>query len=344
MLKTITIVSAVCILAMTSWLSMIEQPIGAQEATRTTADQPGWQAVAQGLIEPRSGKIAIASSVIGRVAGVLVNTNERVLPGELLVRLDDQEASARVATAEARVAMQKRLRNDQGAGKAAERRKAEDAVADAESVLVAARDAFDKATSARGSVGGSTGEFANERSAWTTAQDGLNQKRMELRRIEAESGTPLPTESEGQLNVARLDLWTAQVELEKTRIRSPIAGAVLQVKAKVGELAAPSSLQPLLVLGDISALQVRAELDERDISKISVGQPVVIRADAFRGYEFAGRVSAIAPIVQPRTISSFGRNVTNLDATEVLIDLSDPGPLVVGMKVNAYFQAVSVAN
>jgi HlyD family secretion protein len=343
MLKTIMIVSAVCILTMAGWLSMIEQPIGAQQATLTTTDQQGWQAVAQGLIEPRSGKIAIGASVFGRITSVLVNAADKVLAGELLVRLDDQEARARVATAEARVAMQKRLRNDQAAGKAADRRRAEDAVADAQSALVAARDAFDKATSARGSVGGSA-VLASERSAWASAQDALDQKRTELRRIEGEPGTPLPTESEGQLNVARLDLWAAQVELEKTRIRSPIAGTVLQVQAKLGELAAPSSLQPLLVLGDISALQVRAELDERDISKISVGQPVVVRADAFRGYEFAGKVSAIAPIVQPRSISSFGRNVTNLDATEVLIDLSDPGPLVVGMKVNAYFQAVSVAN
>jgi len=344
MLKMTMIVSAVCVLTIAGWLTMIEQPIGAQQPTLATADKPGWQAVAQGLIEPRSGKITIGSSVFGRISGVLVNATDRVLAGELLVYLDDQEAWARLATAQARVAMQKRLRNDQTAGKASDRRKAEDAVADAESALVAVRDAFDKAKSARGSVEGSTRDLASERSAWTSAQDALNQKRMELRGIETEPGTPLPTESEGQLNIARSDLWAAQVELEKTRIRSPIAGTVLQVKAKVGELTGPSTLQPLLVLGDVSALQVRAELDERDIGKVSVGQPVVIRTDAFRGYEFAGKVAAIAPIVQARSISSLGRNVQNLDATEVLIDLSDPGPLVVGMKVNAYFQAVNVAN
>src|ERR1700688_1368494 len=110
MLKTITLLSAVCILATTGWLAMIEQPIGAQQATLTTADQQNWQAVAQGLVEPRSGKIAIGSSVFGRINAVRVNTTDRVLAGELLVRLDDQEAWARVATAEARVAMQKRLR------------------------------------------------------------------------------------------------------------------------------------------------------------------------------------------------------------------------------------------
>ncbi len=343
MSKMFAILSAVGIFTAAGWLAMIERPIGAPQATLTRTDEQGWQAVAQGLVEPHSGKITMGSPIVGRITEVLVNATDEVLAGELLLRLDDQEARARVATAEARAAMQKRLRNDQSAGKAADRRKAEDAVADARTALVAARDAFDTATSARRGVSGSAVDLAKERAAWTSARDALDQKQTELRKIEAETGTPLPTESEGQLNVARLDLWVANVELEKTRIRSPIAGTVLQVKAKVGELAAPSSPQPLLVLGEVSALQVRAELDERDISKVSVGQPVVIRADAFPGNEFAGKVSAIAPIIQARSINPLERNVGSLDATEVIIDLDVPGPLIVGMKVNAYFQVASAA-
>ncbi len=65
------------------------------------------------------------------------------------LRLDDEEARARVATTQAQVAMRKRARNDQAAGKAADGRKAEDAVADAEATLVEARDAFDKTALAK---------------------------------------------------------------------------------------------------------------------------------------------------------------------------------------------------
>jgi HlyD family secretion protein len=346
MSKTSTILSvATCIFAITGSLTMIERPIGAQQATFRETDEPNWQAVARGVVEPSSGRIAIGSPGVGRISDVLVTATDKVFAGELLLRLDDQEARARVTTAEARVAMDKRSRNDQTPGKAADRRRAEDAVADAATALVAARDSLDSATLEERIARRDDLDIAGRRSAWKTAQETLNQKRMELRKIEADAGTPLPTQSEGQLNIARSDLWAADVELERTRIRSPIDGTVLQVMAKVGELAAPSSPQPLIVLGDISALQVRAELDERDVGKVSVGQPVVISTDAFRGKEFSGKVASIAPMVQARRINSFGsRSLTNSDATEVLIDLSKPGPLMVGMQVNVYFQAVSAAN
>ena len=346
MSKSITILLAiVCVIAIMGSPVMIERPSDAQQATFRRTDEPTWQAVAQGVVEPRSGKITIGSPIMGRISEVRVDATGKVFPGELLVRLDDQDARARVATAEARVAMQKKLRNEQAPGKAADRRKAEDAVADAAATLVAARDDLDTATLEGGAVGGPDVDVARQRSAWKTAQDALKQRRMELHKLEIDAATPLPTEIEGQLNVARLDLWAANVELEKTRIRSPIAGTVLQVNAKVGELAHPSSQQPLIVLGDISALQVRAELDERDVRAVSIAQSVVVRTDAFPGNEFAGKVSAIAPVVQARRINSYdSRSLTNSDATEVLIDLSDPGPMMVGMQVNAYFRAVDVAN
>ena len=49
---------------------------------------------------------------------------------------------------------------------------------------------------------------------------------------------------------------------------------------------------------------MRAELDEQDVGKIEEGDKVVVRADAFRGREFAGKVAAIAPIVRLGRISS----------------------------------------
>src|SRR6202035_5104179 len=143
-----------------------------------------------------------------------------------------------------------------------------------------------------------------------------------------ESGTPLPSLNDGQLNVARSELRLAIVELDRLTIRAPIAGTVLQVKAKAGEIAVPSAPQPLISLGDVSALRVRAELDERDLGGIKPGYPVVVRADAFRGRDFAAKVSAIAPIVQSGRVNSPGsRNLTDINVAEVLVDLADPGPL-----------------
>ena|SRR5271156_34961 len=322
------------------------QPIGAQETAggRVDKNSKSWEAVAPGLVEARSGEIKIWAPVIGRISEVPVNANDKVLTGEPLLRLDDEEARARIAMAQAQVTMRKRARNDQAAGKAADRRKAEDAVADAEATLVEDRDAFDKVALAKRAGSGSDADIAAARAAWKNAQDGLDQQRAQLRKLETESKTPLPTQSEGQLNVARAELRLSIVELERLTIRAPIASTVLQVTAKVGELGAPTSPQPLMSLGDLSALRVRAELDERDVGKIKLGDDVAVRADAFRGREFTGKIVNIAPIIRPGHIKSpESRNLTDFSVTEVLIDLADPGPLVEGMKVDVYFQAGSDA-
>jgi HlyD family secretion protein len=121
-------------------------------------------------------------------------------------------------------------------------------------------------------------------------------------------------------------------------IRAPIDGTILQMNAKPGELASPSGTQPLIVLGDISGLRVRAELDERDFGEIKVGQQVMVRPAAFRGREFAGTVTFIAPLVEQGRNSRGQRNVTDVDVVEVLVSLTEPGPLAVGMKVDVYFR------
>ena len=68
---------------------------------------------------------------------VLVKANETVFAGQPLIRLRDQEARAQLASVAAQVAMRKRIRNKESAASgAAARRKAEDAVADAEAAVL----------------------------------------------------------------------------------------------------------------------------------------------------------------------------------------------------------------
>ena len=315
----------------------MQLPVKAQ--SRVDGKQAGqaWAAVAPGVVEPRSGQIKIAASVVGRVSEVLVKINDIVATDEPLLRLDDEGAQGRVASAQAQVAMREKARNEKSAGKAANRRDAEDAVADAEAAVVDARNTFDKAVHAkRGS--GSDATVTAARTAWVRAQDNLERERSQLRKIEGQSGTPLPTQLEGQLNVARTELRVALAELAKMTIRAPIAGTVLKVDVKAGEVAAPSLPQPLLLLGDLSQLRVRAELDEHNTGKIKVGEAVIVRAEGFPGQTFAGKVAAIAPLVQPARLASPGsRNLTDFSVNEVMVDLNEPGPLIAGMTVDVYF-------
>jgi HlyD family secretion protein len=305
---------------------------------KPATDDKNWQAVAPGLVEPRSGEIKVTAPAIGVISEVMVQSGDKVIADEPLIRIDDEAARARVATSQAQVEMRKRARNDQGAGKAADRRKAEDGVAEAEAAVVQTRESFDAAVKAKRGGSGSDADLATARAGWSGAQERLVQKRTQLHKLDDDPDTPLPTANEGQLNVARGELRTAYAELDKLTIRAPIASTVLQVNAKVGELASPTAPQVVL-LGDLTGLRVRAEVDERDVGKIKLGGKAVVRADAFRGREFAGKVVSIAPLVQPARINSPGsRNLSDFSVTDVLVELSDPGPLLVGMKVDVYFQ------
>jgi HlyD family secretion protein len=355
--------AAVGAIAIAVALAALAARTGERESARAArpegADEKRWQAVAPGRVEPVSGTIKIAAPAMGVIAQVLVKVNDKVFAGEPLVRLVDSEARARLAAAEAQVAFRVRARNDESApaqplrpslrrraeapaadsDKAAARRRAEDAVADAVKAAAQAQADLDKAALDRraGTASDTTVEAA--RAALARAQDAVRQQRAGLRRIEADPGTPLPTFADGQVNVARAEAAAAAAALDQLTIRAPISGTVLQVNAKPGELAAPSNAQPLLVIADVSALRVRAELDERDLGDIKVGQPALIRSDAFRGREVAGKVSFIAPIVEQSRLNRPGqRNVTDVDVVEVLVDVAQPDPLAVGMKVDVYFQ------
>jgi HlyD family secretion protein len=315
----------------------------ARAATVDPAEEKRWLAVAPGRVEPLSGLIRVAPPVMGVIGEVLVGAGATVFAGEPLIRLVDQEARARLAAAEAQVALRRRVRNKESAlSGAAARRRAEDAVADTEIAVSEARSFVDKAAVERRAGRGSDADVDAARSGLTRAQVRLVQQKAELRRIEADAS--LPTQAEGQLNIARSELLATQAAIEKMTIRAPIDGTVLQMNAKPGELASPSATQALVLLGNVSALRVRAEVDERDIEKIKAGQAVLVRPAAFRDREIAGTVSFIAPLVEAGRYNALGqRNMTDVDVVEVLVNLGEPGPLAVGMKVDVYFRQDSAS-
>ena len=314
--------------------------MNAQAQNATTSDAPAdkrWLAVAPGRVEPVSGLIRIAAPVVGVVDEVLSKANDKVFAGQPLVRLRDQEARAQLASVTAQVAMRKRIRNKELASSgAAAQRKAEDAVADAEAAVFQVRSLLDKAVADRRAGRGSDADVAAARSGLKRTEEYLIEQTDELRRIAPNA--PLPTVAEGQLKITRSELSASRAGLDKLTIRAPIDGTILQIKARPGEVVSPSA-PPLVELGDTSALRVRAEVDERDIEKIKPRQSVLVRPAALRGREVAGIVSLIAPIVEAGRYSAPGqRNMTDVDVVEVLIELSEPVPLVVGMKVDVYFQ------
>ena len=101
--------------------------------------------------------------------------------------------------------------------------------------------------------------------------------------------------AEAKVVQARSGVKTAQVNLDKTIIRSPIDGVVIARNVDVGQTVAASLSAPTLFLiaADLSDMQVNASIDESDVGQIHDGQPVTFRVDAFPNDTFEGMVSQV---------------------------------------------------
>lgn len=91
---------------------------------------------------------------------------------------------------------------------------------------------------------------------------------------------------------AEASVAAARFALESTAIRAPFGGTVVEVRARVGDTAAPDRV--LLVLATLDNLQVRTiDLSELDTVRIAVGQPVVVVFDAFPNAPLPGHILRI---------------------------------------------------
>jgi HlyD family secretion protein len=314
----------------------------AEEPPKTApqAQRPVWAASAPGRVEPAGGEIRMSAQVPGRVTEVLVAVNDKVAAGDLLIRLADDDLAARANAARAEVAVRKRDRDNETVGRAAQdRRAAEDRFADAEQKLGFAREDLDRALKLQRNATGSATEVDKARDAVAKASDQLEQTRTNLRKVMS-NDAPAPTRLEAALAAARAELSLADAALARTRIRAPSNGSILQINARVGETVAPSPENLLVVLGDVTSLRVRAELEERDIGKVRIGQGAVVRSDAFPGKDFEGSVSSLARALGPSKLGQRGpRRPTDIDVLEVIINLTGQPPLLPGMRVDVFLKA-----
>ena len=315
----------------------------AAQATATSRLQQ-WTATAPGRVEPRHGEVKLSSQTAGRIVEIAVGVNDTVTSGDLLARIDDEELRARHAAADIEAAVRKRERDQESAvGKlATDRRQAEDNVAVAERALLNARQEFDRVLRAfrQGEKDFTAGGIAETRKAVAMAKDRLETERAALRRAQTAVNIPLPTRLELGLAIARSEVSQVESALERARVRAPADGVILQINPRVGELVAASPEQPVVTMGDLSALRVRAELEERDVAKVRLGQPVVVRSDAYAGRDFTGKVARIAKTMAPSKISQRGpRRPNDLDALEIMIDMDPADVLLPGMRVDVMFKA-----
>lgn len=347
-ISTLSVAALVALLASVALTRLGSMPESANAKATSAVRAPQWTATAPGRVEPRNGEIRISVQAPGRVAEIQVKINDKVQAGDLLLRLEDDEVRARLGSAEAEASVRKRERDLENAvnNTAKDRRTAEDNYFSAERGLHNARVEFDRVL--RGFRLG-TKDFTDDgvamaRNTLTVAQDKLESERAVMKRAQTSANNTLHTRLESGLANARADFTIAESAFEHTRIRAPSIGTVLQINPKVGEIAVANPEAPVITIGDLSTLRVRAEVEERDISKVQMGQLVVVRADPFPGRDFTGKVTRIAKVMGQSKISQRGpRRPNDLDALEVMIDLDQAEQLLPGMRVDVMFKPDATA-
>lgn len=141
--------------------------------------------------------------------------------------------------------------------------------------------------------------------------------------------------AQADVDKKRLALEDAQAALEGTQLKAEFDGTVLRTNVRVGEEVTSSTV--ILIVADLSQLQVFASVDETTIRNVSVGQVADISFDAFPGQTFQGKVLSV-PLQ--------GELQNDVMVYQVPLSLEGAGdlPLLVGMTANVNIATAQVDN
>jgi multidrug efflux pump subunit AcrA (membrane-fusion protein) len=108
----------------------------------------------------------------------------------------------------------------------------------------------------------------------------------------------LESQTTMNINLAKNNRLLAKKIDENFTLRSSINGKVYSLPSKIGELISPQ--QVFAVLGDVEKFIVEMEIDESDITRIKVGQEVVVKMDAFSN-TYNAKITKILPAMDEKT-------------------------------------------
>jgi HlyD family secretion protein len=108
------------------------------------------------------------------------------------------------------------------------------------------------------------------------------------------------TNARAQLIRAETSLELAEERMGDITIRAPISGTIVAKQVEAGQIVASATSNvsggsPLLVMADLSEMQVRTLVDQTDIGNIYIGQIARVSVDAYPGRTFTGEIAKVEP-------------------------------------------------
>jgi multidrug resistance efflux pump len=269
--------------------------------------------VAPGRIEPVRDPVALAFEAGGRIATIEVDEGSVVAAGQVVARLDDRLARARVASAQASVAAANASYLLVRRGTRREDLEAAKAEVEAAQAAAEHRDLEQSRSLKLGEVGAVASSTVDADSAAArVASAKANAATARYQALAKGSRTEAVLAASAQLDAAKAELAIAEVALDQTVLRSPRAGVVLRRFGEVGALVTSMNPATIMTVADLSAIEIRAEVDETDIAAIQAGEAAYATADAFAGRRF--------PIKIERVTRELGRKTMRDDDPRARVD------------------------
>lgn len=226
---------------------------------------------ATGALEPVN-TVVVGTEVSGQISELYVDFNDEVEQGEVIARLDPRTFEARHLQREADL----EVANANIVSRNAELTRAKSNLRRAQSELSRREElALDGHVSAS--------ELELDRNALDQA--------LAAREI-AEASV---TNAQAGLTQANASLAQSTLDLERTYIRAPISGTVINRAVEIGQTVAASFSAPELfvIAHDLHEMKVEASVDEADVGRLREGLATRFSVDAYPDREFRGRVAQI---------------------------------------------------
>jgi multidrug resistance efflux pump len=297
---------------------------------------------AVGLVESSTEDIAISLPVPGLVTRVYVKAGDRVKKGQPLFSLDDRDLRAELALRESNLELARtRLARLESAPRPEEIPPAEARVQEAAAQLSDAKVQLDLMESVRDKRAIRVEDLERRKSAVEAAEARLDEARAALRLLRAGAWTKDLEVSRAELAQAQSQVERARADLERLTVTAPIHGEILQCKVRVGEYAAAGPLpQPLILMGAVDELHVRADVDERDAARVKPDAAALasIRGDA--GHPYRLRFVRFEPFVIPkRNLTGDGGERVDTRVLQVIYALQPAAAVRPGQQMDIMIEA-----
>ena len=233
--------------------------------------------------------VSVASEVPGTIVRVRVRENQMVRKGDVLFEIDPTDYQIAMAQADAQIAQAQARLTALGAdvdANAADLAGAQDDLALAQANYRREKALMDRGFNTRARMDAATHAVASARDELASLQAQVAKAQAQLA-----TGAQVPG-VDPQVAAGRAAREKAQLDLNRTVVRAPVSGRVVQVsRLQVGQ-SAVAALPMLSIVRDDGA-RVEANFKETDLAKMRPGQKAEVRIDAYPDLRLTGHVDSI---------------------------------------------------